>query len=112
MKRIIGLTFMVLLLSLCTSCEKEESLTDREKIESELKAFVKANNVTTCHFSEFYNNNLVTEYSDCKFSIDNGFFVIYLYDGPTEFKIYYNLSFLYRYYIGYNNIFHLEFYKN
>jgi type I site-specific restriction endonuclease len=49
-------------------------------VEARLKAFVNANNVTTCYFDEFYNNTLVTEYSNCEFQIDNGFFVVYIYD--------------------------------
>ena len=112
MKRIILLSLLFLMAFVANSCEKDEFLTDRDKTEAELIAFVESNDITTCYVHEFYNNTLITEYTDIEFSIENGFFIVHLYDGPTLFKIYYNLSFLYRYYIGYSNTFHIEFYKN
>lgn len=111
MKRIIGFTFLIVLSFAASSCEKEEFLTDRDKIEAELKAFVSSNNFTTCYVMEFYNNTWQTAYSNCEFDIENGFFII---QNPVEgpgITYHYNLSYLYQYHVFEGNLI-VEFLKN
>ena len=93
MKKLCVLSFVVILLCLITSCEKNPD-TDIDVIQNELKQFINDNDITKCDIVVSLGDQYNTFYSSVNFSIANGFVTITENNGAKDK---YNLLYLSRY---------------
>ena len=113
MKTLVKMSVVVLFISfLSTSCKKDESLSDLDTIEQELKSFTSNKNITKCTIREFQSNGYFDVISESPFSSSNGFIVVTRAYPSSSVEYRYNLLNLYNYYKGERNILYLEFVKN
>jgi hypothetical protein len=113
MKTFLKMSILVLFITfLTTSCEKDENLTDLDKIELELKTFASNNNLTRCTIREFRNDDWVEEVKESTFSFSNGFIVVNKEYPSVSLEFRYNLLNLYTYRAFDNSVLFLEFVKN
>ncbi len=113
MKTLLKCSLIILFLSaITTSCKKDENLTDRDKIEIELKEFVESHNITKCSIREFQNGTYSDVVYESTFKFDSGFIIVSQSYPVTSIETRYNLLYLYSYRISYGNILSMEFVKN
>ena len=108
MKKILILSVVLYTMVLTTSCQKEDLLTDRDKIEAELLEFTKSNNITLCTIYEFRGSSWVQRFQNSEFSLSNGFITVNQGHPITGTKYTFNLSYLYSFRII-DNVLILEF---
>ena len=108
MKKVLILSVVLYTMVLTTSCQKEDLLTDRDKIEAELLEFTKSNNITLCTIYEFRGSSWVQRFQNSEFSLSNGFITVNQGHPITGTKYTFNLAFLYSFRII-DNVLILEF---
>ncbi|MDY0344720.1 MAG: hypothetical protein RBR28_14175 [Lentimicrobium sp.] len=113
MKTLLKMSIVVLFVSFLTmSCEKDENLTELDKIELEVKTFASNNKLTRCTIREHQGDSWVELVRESPFTFSNGFIVAnQVYPSATK-EVRYNLLNLYSYQKADNSVLFLEIVKD
>lgn len=98
MKSILKLCFFFIFITLITSCEKDDTLSDSQRIENELKSVVQNYNITKCNIYTYINGESILEQNDFPLSISEGLVIVKYYGNSNNYSEYrYNLLYLMKY---------------
>ena len=95
MKTIKRFSIFIFIILMTLSCKKNDEMTDLDKIELELKAFVADNNLTKCSIREFQNGTWEDFITESSFSFSNGFILVNKVYPTVTLELRYNLINLY-----------------